>query len=163
MADTVATYQAMEPLVACGRARAIGVSNFNATFLEAFLAEPGVTIKPAIDQCGFSIHGHGGNDGTVTPLGRDIPTMEACQRNNVTYSAYSPLGGLSHIDIFHNPVVLAVAAARNKSAAQVALRWVVQQDVVAVTASMLSNYDTADLAIFGWSLTASEMAELSRV
>ena len=69
LADTVSTYRALQPLVASGRARAIGVSNMNATFLARFLADPGVTVKPAVDQCGYSIHGHGGNAGAVTPLG----------------------------------------------------------------------------------------------
>ena len=105
LADTVSTYQALEPLIAAGKARAIGVSNFNASFLQEFLAQDGVSIHPAVDQCGFSIHGHGGNNGAETPLGRDTATLQGCRAHNVTYSAYSPLGGLSHINLFGNPEV----------------------------------------------------------
>lgn len=46
--DTVATYKALEPLVAAGKARAIGVSNFNSSALAALL--PRVTVKPVINQ-----------------------------------------------------------------------------------------------------------------
>lgn len=103
--ETVATYRAMQPLVDAGRARAIGVSNFNATFLEEFLGHPGVTVPPSINQCGYSIHGHGGNSGGITPLGRDTATRDACRKHGVTFSAYSPLGGLSGIDVLHDPEV----------------------------------------------------------
>jgi len=165
MEQTVATYKALQPLVSNGKAKAIGVSNFNATFLEAFLAQDGINdVPPAINQCGYSIHGHGGNDaGAVTPLGRDTATRDMCRKHGVAYSAYSPLGGLSHIDLFHNPTVLAVAAAHNTSAAQVALRWVVQQGVPAVTASMVAAYDKSDLSIFDFVLTDSEMGKLATV
>lgn len=54
-----------------------------------------------------------------------------------------------------------VAAAHNVSTAQVALRWVVQQGVVAVTASDKASYDQSDLAIFGFELTEAEMEALS--
>ena len=58
MEETVATYKALQPLLRNGKAKAIGVSNFNATFLEAFLAEDGIQeAPPAINQCGYSIHG----------------------------------------------------------------------------------------------------------
>jgi diketogulonate reductase-like aldo/keto reductase len=51
----------------------------------------------------------------------------------------------------------------HKSAAQVALRWVVQQGVVAVTASEVASYDVGDLDIFGFELTAAEMKNLSAI
>ena len=79
----------------------------------------------------------------------------------MTYSAYSPLGGLSGIDVLHDPVVERIAAAHNTSTAQVALRWVVQQGVVAVTASDKASYDVSDLNIFGFELTEADMAALS--
>ena len=65
--------------------------------------------------------------------------------------------------LFHHPTVEAVAAAHNKSAAQVALRWVVQQGVVAVTASLEASYDTADLDLFDFVLSDAETAALSRL
>ena len=80
LADSVRTYKALEGLVQDGRARAIGVSNFNASALAAFL--PQVHVKPAVNQCGYSIAGH-----TLDAWGRDDATRMACEAHNITYSA----------------------------------------------------------------------------
>ena len=56
-----------------------------------------------------------------------------------------------------------VATAHNKSTAQVALRWVVQQQVPAVTAARNPGYAIEDLSIFSWKLSETEMAELSAI
>merc|ERR1712113_889994 len=93
-------------------------------------------------------------------LGSDLATLHRCQSLGITYSAYSPLGGLSGIDVLSNPDVVAVAKACNKSTAEVALRWVVQQGVVAVTASDKASHDKSDLDIFSFSLTEDEMQRL---
>jgi len=159
MEDSIKTYRAMEPLVQSGKAKAIGVSNFNASALEVLLQR--VTVKPAINQCGFSIAGH-----TLDLWGRDDATREACIANNITYSAYSPLGGwakggTSHV--LNDPTVNAVATAHNTSAAAVALRWVTQQGIVAVTSSDKATHVAGDLASFDLVLTADEMAKLAKV
>ena len=65
------------------------------------------------------------------------------------------------IDVMRDPDVVRIAKARGVSAAQVALRWVVQQGVVAVTASMERSYDVEDLHVFGFELSAAEMALLT--
>ena len=71
------------------------------------------------------------------------------------------LGGTSRV--LHDPTVLAVAAAHNRSAAAVALRWVVQQGVPVVTSSDKAEYDDEDLAVFDFNLTAAEMERLAAV
>ena len=60
-------------------------------------------------------------------------------------------------------IPLAVAAAHNRSAAAVALRWVVQQGVPVVTSSDKAEYDEEDLAVFDFNLTAAEMESLAAV
>ena len=79
--------------------------------------------------------------------------------------AYSPLGNWakSGVDVLKDPTVLAVAAAHNVSAAQVALRWVVQQGVPAVTAATKLEYAEEDLKIFEFQLSAAEMEKLTAV
>ena len=72
--ETIEAYKAMQPLVASGKARAIGISNFNASMIDALLAAPGVTVKPAVNQCGFSIGGH-----STSALGRDLETLKKCK------------------------------------------------------------------------------------
>merc|ERR1711871_465249 len=106
---------------------------------------------------GFSIGGH-----NYSTLGRDLDTLAKCREKGITYSAYSPLGGLSHIDVMHDADVVQIAKRHGVSAAQVALRWVVQQGVVAVTASMQEKYDVEDLHVFSFELTDTEMAILTK-
>jgi diketogulonate reductase-like aldo/keto reductase len=114
----------------------------NATFLDAIIK--GGTIAPSVNQCGFSIGAH--NDST---FGSDDATRERCRERGVQFQAYSPLGGLSGVDVLHNPRVEAVAARHNVSTAAVALRWLVQQGLPFVTSSIKRDYDVEDLAVVG--------------
>jgi len=158
MESTVAAYRALEVLKASGKARAIGISNFNASQIDALMRS--VTVKPAVNQCGFSIGGRK-DSALARALGGDLETLRHCQALGITYSAYSPLGGLSGTDVLKDPDVVAVAGAHNKTTAQVALRWVVQQGVVAVTASGKESHDRGDLDIFSFALSEKQMALLS--
>ena len=156
---TVQTYRAMEPWFSSGKARSLGVSNFNASALEALL--PLTKVKPVINQCGYSIAGH-----TLDLWGRDDATKVACEAHNLTYSAYSPLGGwakggTSHV--LNDPTVNAIATAHNVSAAAVAMRWVTQQGIVAVTSSDVKAHIVGDLESFGFDLTSDEMKQLADV
>lgn len=153
--DTVATYKVLEEFKASGKARAIGVSNFDASFLDAFL--PKVSVKPAVNQCGFSIAHHS------SPHGHNMETLRKCQEEGITYSAYSPLGGLSGGHVLAQPEVLAVAAAHKKSAAQVALRWVVQQGIPAITAGNNDAHLLGDMQVFDFQLSDDEMSRLTAV
>jgi diketogulonate reductase-like aldo/keto reductase len=75
--------------------------------------------------------------------------------------AYSPLGGWTGANVLNDPTVLSVAASHNKSAAAVALRWIVQQNISAVTSVKRPAYAVEDLAIFDFVLSDSEMQRLS--
>ena len=75
--------------------------------------------------------------------------------------AYEPLGG-GDASLFGEPVVVAAAAAHNKSAAQVLLKWVAQVGEHAlVTATTDTEYMRQDLDLFDWALSADEMAALN--
>ena len=155
--ETLATYQAMERMIAAGTAKAIGISNFNASMVDRIAAA--ATIPPAVNQCGFSIAGH--TNGT---WGRDDATVAMCKKHGITYEAYSPLGGWAKGGtgrILNDPTVNAIGKRHNKSSAQIALRWIVQQDIVVVTASNKKEYDVENLDIFEWEMTEDEMAKLA--
>ena len=147
----------MEGMVAAGTAKAIGISNFNASMVEQMATA--AKIKPAVNQCGFSIAGHS-ND----TWGRDDATVEMCKKYGIQYQAYSPLGGWAKggtSRVLDDPTVNAVAKAHNKSSAQVALRWIVQQDIVVVTETDKLSHEIGDLELFDWRLTKTEMENLS--
>lgn len=156
--DAVAEYKLLEQYVASGKARAIGVSNFNATMLEAFVSM--VSIKPAVNQNGYSIGGHSKE---LSPWGRDDVTLAKAKELGITHMAYSPLGGYTQLDVLKDPTVLAVAAAHNKTAAQIALRWNLEQGIPVVTSTNKRSHQMSDLDIFDFKLTDSEMKSLSAV
>lgn len=155
--DTLAAYRALEDFQLEGKAKAIGISNFNASAIDALFAG-GLRVKPAVDQCGFSIGNH-----NSSAFGRDFQTLAKCREKKITYSAYSPLGGLSGVDVLGNPTVVGIGKKHGKSSAQVALRWVTQQGVVAVTASTKASHLESDLGIFDFTLTDDEMATLAKI
>ena len=94
MAETIASYRALEDFALAGKARAIGISNFNASMIDALYAAGPLRVKPAVNQCGFSIGNHNNES-----YGRDFQTLQKCKEKGITYSAYSPLGGLSGVDV----------------------------------------------------------------
>jgi diketogulonate reductase-like aldo/keto reductase len=144
-----ATWKGMEKAVKDGLTRAIGVSNFNATYLAQILQ--GATIPPAVNQCCLCV-------GNV-----DNATIEFSKANGITYQAWSPLGGkdIGGISVLDYPVLKAIAASQGKTTAQVALRWLKQSGHSFVTATGKAEYIQEDLEIFEWGLTASEMAQLN--
>eukprot|EP00928_Gymnodinium_smaydae_P055312 TRINITY_DN38898_c0_g1_i1.p1 TRINITY_DN38898_c0_g1~~TRINITY_DN38898_c0_g1_i1.p1 ORF type:complete len:342 (-),score=28.94 TRINITY_DN38898_c0_g1_i1:178-1128(-) len=152
--ETIEAYRSLEEFALAGKARAIGISNFNATMIDALYAS-GLRVPPAVNQCGFSIGNHNN-----TAYGRDFGTVAKCKERGITYSAYSPLGGLSGVDVIGNPSVKAIGERYGKSSAQVALRWVTQQGVVAVTASDKVSHLKTDLEVFDFTLSDDEMETL---
>lgn len=157
--DSVTTYKAMEPFFKQGKIKALGVSNFNSSALEQLLKQ--VDVRPVVDQCAFSIAGH-----SDSRWGRDDATKAFCDAQGIHYSAYSPLGGWAKHGTGHvlnDPTVQSVAAAHNTTTAAVAMRWVTQQGVVAVTSSDKASHIVGDMASFGITLTDAEMAKLHEV
>ena len=153
--NTVAAYRALEELGASGKARAIGISNFDKPLINTLMKE--VTVTPAVNQCEYFIAHH--SERKV--LGNDPATLKQCQDLGITFSAYSVFGWPNPV-VLHDPDVMAVAAAHNTSAAEIALRWVVQQSVVAVMSSNKESHDRSDLDVFSFSLSPDEMARLTK-
>ena len=131
--------------------RSIGVSNFVVSDLEAIAKT--AKIPPAANQCSMHIGRH------------DDATIAYCKAHHIQYEAYSPLGGpdLGGKSVMSYPEVISIAKAHNVSGAQVALRWVLQQDIAVVTATGSKQYMTEDLDVAGITLTPDEMKMLSAV
>lgn len=165
--DTLAAYRELEAAHAAGIARAIGVSNLNASTLAALLAE--AAVRPAVNQVAFSVGGHpAAHDGAGTACeegsrlyGADDETLRYSQAQGVALAAYSPLGSISKVDVLGNAVVTEVAATRGVSAAQVGLRWLVQQRIAAVTATTNPDHAAEALGVLGFQLSGSEMRRLA--
>jgi diketogulonate reductase-like aldo/keto reductase len=142
------TWRALEKLQSEGKVRDIGVSNFLKRHL-VHLLENSKTV-PALNQ--FEIH----------PLCYDKETIDFCFQNKIVVEAYSPLARASDA-FFKNERVLKIAEERKKTAAQVALRWSIQQGFVTLPKSKTEKYIVENFSIFDFELNEAEMEILTKL
>jgi diketogulonate reductase-like aldo/keto reductase len=128
-----------------GLTRHIGVANFPTALLDDAIRlcpEPLVTDQveyhPYLDQSKL---------------------LAACRRHGILLTAYCPLG---RGQLIHDPVIGEIARARGKTVAQIALRWLVQQDgVVPIPRSSNPGRMAENLDVFGFALNEEEMARIA--
>ena len=80
---------------------------------------------------------------------------------NTKMMAWGPLGGQGVDGIVKSEALAAIGAKYNKSAAQVALRWLTQRGIVAIPKSTHKERMQQNFDIFDFSLTAEEMAQIA--
>ena len=141
------TMQAMNELVEGGQIARLGVSNFSVKQFEA--AQRASSVKLFTNQVPFAVSGI------------DRSMLEYCQRNDVLLTAYSPLdrGRLAR-----DQSLQSVGDRHGKTAAQVALRWCIQQaNVVAIPKSESRGRQRENLELFDFELSKADLAELGRL
>jgi diketogulonate reductase-like aldo/keto reductase len=84
--------------------------------------------------------------------------LPAVRRHGLVFIAYCPLG---RGRLFDDPVLAEIAAARGRSIAQVALRWLIQQDVAAIPGSSNPERIASNLNVFDFTLGEAEMKRIS--
>ena len=138
------TLGAMAALQSEGVVRHLGVSNFTRGQLrEAMDAVDGPIVA---DQVQYH------------PYRDQSDLREFCVANDVALTAYSPL---ARGDVLDDPDLAAIGERYDKSAPQVALRWLVQQEgVVAIPKATGRDHLEANLDVFDFSLTDEEMATI---
>ena len=158
------TMRAMDRLVSDGAVTHVGVSNFSVDEMrEAQAAMPNVPIVS--NQILYNLRRRSAE--------RDV--IPYCRRNDITVIAYSPLhegalvgnrGGRLRRALGRNrdnDVLEEVASEVGKTAAQVALNWVADQEgVIAIPKSNSVDRTEANCAASGWSLTAEQRRALER-
>ena len=87
----------------------------------------------------------------------DTALLEHCRAHKVAVTAYRPL---AKGDAADDAVLAAIGERYGKSAAQVALRWLVQQGIVAIPKASSQGHLRANMDIFDWALDAEEMERL---
>ena len=75
--------------------------------------------------------------------------------------AWGPLGGQGASGIVQSEVLAAIGAKYNKTAAQVALRWLTQRGIVAIPKSSHKERMAQNLNLFDFTLTTEEMAQIA--
>lgn len=143
--DYYGTYRAMEEAYRAGKVRAIGVSNFYPDrYLDlAHFAE----IKPAVNQVETHV------------FQQQKIAKEYLKKNGTQIMSWGPFAEGKN-DYFNNPVLKTVAAAHGKSAAQVALRFLLQSDVVLIPKSVHKERMEENFNVFDFALTDEEMARI---
>ena len=145
--DVFGSWRAMEKAYRDGKVRAIGVSNFQAGRFFDFAHY--VDVKPMVNQlqCNVMIQQTG-----VEPILAETQTR---------MMAWGPLGGQGVDGIVKSEQLSAIGAKYGKSAAQVALRWLIQRGIVAIPKSSHKERMQQNFDIFDFSLTADEMAQIA--
>jgi 2,5-diketo-D-gluconate reductase B len=141
------TLGALAKLKAAGKARAIGVSNFPVNLMR----EAVETIKAPVACNQVEYHARL----------NQAPVLDYARRHGIAVTAYCPLGRGGLVD---HPVLARVGQKHGKSAAQVALRWLVQQDgVAAIPKSANERNLRANFEIFDFTLDGAEMAAIGKL
>jgi 2,5-diketo-D-gluconate reductase A len=143
--EYVSTWKTFEKLVAAGKARAIGLSNFKPAHIERLLAES--TIRPAVNQIQL-------NPRITRPEQRAYHIEQG-----IVTEAWSPLGAGSNL--LENPTLVAIAANYGKTPGQVVLRWHVELGTVAIPRSANPGRITQNIDIFDFALTSEGIAAIS--
>jgi len=149
---TIAAYKALEQLLADGKVRAIGVSNFMVEHLDRLLAA--TTIAPAVNQ--IEVH----------PYFQQKQVQAFGAEHGIVTQAWSPIGGITSYrgddakSTFNDPIILKIAAAHDKSAAQVMLRWHIQNGVQAIPKSVKPQRIAENFDVFDFALTTDEIARI---
>lgn len=148
MGDYYGAWRAMEELYKEGKVRAIGVCNFYPAVLADFCET--VDVIPAVNQ--VELH----------PFFAQENALENMREYGVTPMAWGPLAEGKH-GIFTHPVLTDVGEKYGKSAAQIALKWNVQRNVVIIPKSTHIERMEQNMDIWDFELTADEMAEISNL
>jgi 2,5-diketo-D-gluconate reductase A len=142
--DYVSTWQVLEELKADGRARAVGVSNFQVAHLERLAAETGTV--PAVNQ--IEAHPYFPND---TVRGYD-------RAHGIATEAWSPIAQGGVLD---DPVIVAIAEKVGRTPAQVTLRWHIERGDIVFPKSTTPSRIEENFRLFDFSLDADDVAAIT--
>lgn len=139
------TMAAMDQLRAAGLARHVGVSNFSVDQLREAMDAADAPILT--DQVEYH------------PYEDRADLLSFCRENDVVLTAYSPL---AKGRVATDDTLAAIGRRYGKSAAQVAIRWLIQQDgVVAIPKAAGEAHLRENLAVFDFELTPEETARIA--
>jgi 2,5-diketo-D-gluconate reductase A len=142
--DFVSTWQTLVDFHADGRARAIGVSNFQVKHLDRIAAE--TDVVPSVNQ--IEIHPFFGNEEV-----RDYD-----RAHGIVTEAWSPIAQGAVLD---DPTITEIARRVGKSPAQVTLRWHVQRGDVIFPKSVTPERIRENFEIFDFELETADMASIT--
>jgi diketogulonate reductase-like aldo/keto reductase len=152
---TLEAYRALETLLADGKVRAIGVSNFMVDHLTALLDQ--ANVVPAVNQ--IEVH----------PYFTQREVQDLGAQHQILTQAWSPIGGITfyrdsgHGSTLQDPVIGQIAQTHGTTPAQVMLRWHLQQGRSAIPKSTRPQRIAENLDIFDFALTDTELTAINNL
>lgn len=138
----VETWKAFEEIYASGRAKAIGVCNFNQEHLERLLST--TSVVPAVNQ--IELH----------PRLQQRELRAYCTSKGIQVESWSPLGGTGG-SLLVDPVLVSIATKHNKSPAQIVIRWHLQQGLVVIPKSTHPDRIQQNTEVFDFELDSDDI------
>ena len=127
-----------------GVARHVGVSNFNPALIEE---AKGLATEPLVN-----------NQIELHPYFDQSKTIAASRKAGLSITAYSPI---ARGRVKSDAVLSRIGTAQGKTAAQVCLRYLVQQDIIVIPKTSRTERLKENAAIFDFALTAAEMKDIA--
>jgi diketogulonate reductase-like aldo/keto reductase len=152
---TVAAYKAADQMLADGRTRAVGVSNFSPQHLENLMSQ--TDVVPAVNQ--VELH----------PFFTQQTLRDFHAANDIVTQAWSPLGGVNRYrpaeaDALKNPLehstIVELAAKYQKTPAQVVLRWHIEHGRSAIPKSVKPHRIAENFDVFDFALAPDEVTAI---
>lgn len=147
---TIRAYKALETLLADGKVRAIGVSNFLPVRLERLLAE--TDVVPAVNQ--IEVH----------PYTQQRELQAFNREQGILTQAWSPIGGLRTYSAGDTPLtddtIAAIGKVHGKTPAQVMLRWHMQEGRQVIPKSVRPARIAENFDVFDFELSAEEITRI---
>jgi len=149
---TLEAYRALETLLADGKVRAIGVSNFMVEHLTTLLG--GAMVVPAVNQ--IELH----------PYFQQREVQAYCAEHGILTQAWSPIGGItfyrdgSHGSTLEDPMIGAIADKHRKTPAQVMLRWHLQAGRSVIPKSTKPHRIAENIDVFDFELADDEASAI---
>lgn len=140
-------YAKLEAAYKAGKLRSIGISNFNESEIENLLAH--CEITPALIQ----VECH--------PYYPQTKLRELLDKHGIALQAWYPLGGRDNKSILEEPVVTELAEKHGKTAAQIVMRWHIQQGNIVIPGSKTPSHIIDNIGIFGFELADDDMAAIA--
>ena len=140
----VETWQALVDLKSQGKIRSIGVSNFEAEYLDAIIAATGET--PVLNQ--IELH----------PQFQQSKMRAVNAERGIATESWSPLG---QGKLLEDEAIAAIAEKHGRKPAQVIIRWHIENGLIVIPKSVTASRIIDNFDVFGFSLDADDMAKIA--
>ncbi|SFL41727.1 Aldo/keto reductase [Gracilibacillus orientalis] len=137
------TYKALEEIYRDGKAKAIGVSNFEPHHVEELLKEAEIT--PVVNQ--VELH----------PQLQQQAVRDFCEKHDIKVEAWAPLGKARYFD---HPVLQDLAVKHNKKPAQIIVRWQYQSGIITIPKSVHKERQQENVNIFDFELSKEDIEKI---